>query len=62
MWEEEMDDGRWPHNQAVDISEGDQLGYAPLPFTFQQPETAPEVHGCLIDAVIKKGLIKREMN
>lgn len=50
-----MDDGRWPHNQAVDILAGDQLGCAPLPFTFQQPETAPEVPECLVGAVIKKG-------
>lgn len=48
-----MDDGRWPRNQAV--SEGDQLGNAPLPFTFRQPETAQEVHGRLVGAVIKKG-------
>lgn len=55
MQEEEMDDGRWPRNQAVEISEGDQLGYALLPFTFRQPETAQEVHGRLVGAVIKKG-------
>lgn len=37
---------------SADISEGDQLGNAPLKFTFRQPKS--EVHGRLAVAVIKK--------
>lgn len=51
----EMDDGRWPRNQALTFQREIGWGYAPLPFTFQQPETAQEVHGRLVGAVIKKG-------
>lgn len=50
---EEMDDGKIASQSSADISEGDQLGNAPLKFTFRQPEPEREVHGRLVVAVIK---------
>ena len=52
---EQMDDGRLPRNQALTFQREISWDMHPLPFTFQRPKTAQEVHGCLVGSVIKKG-------